>query len=536
MDSGGVSDADNIDKRRPFYESSKAWKARNLKRKKKEKEVRRSFTPLSFYKGPTTYHPGPMCNGRFAGKQFVPLSLYTTTVYQPDPVFPVFPVCEGINSSESKMFPVCEGINSSESIGNKSSESIGKNSSESIGNKSSESKVSRNSISDHAALSILSKLPVKSLKRFGCVRKSWSVLFENSDFMTMYTNHFVSHDYHTYILSNDPDQPEIPPFLNHSEFHLLHNTIKFNLPPPFPYSDGHVSILGSTSVNGIFCLGKTSMENQYVLWNPATDKFRRIPSSPTGLIPKCPQSNLNEELFFHAFGYDKLRDDFKIIQYVSSFVCCSRGFDRYYSCLPAKSYFEIYSLKTNSWRMFDMANDLSHWSYPPPFDGLELYLDGACHWLVTKYHSSKHVETTLLTFHLSDEVFFTTPIGESSYTLETRLMVLNGSIAFFSNHYGDTVFHISILGELGVSQSWIKLYISDPFPPLRCPPIGFGNAGCIFFTKTNSTEEDYELAYLDLSTQKTQIIKDHGITLGKKSYFRVGLYKESLFPIGGSSH
>ncbi|XP_050887237.1 uncharacterized protein LOC127092414 isoform X3 [Lathyrus oleraceus] len=156
MDSGGVSDADNIDKRRPFYESSKAWKARNLKRKKKEKEVRRSFTPLSFYKGPTTYHPGPMCNGRFAGKQFVPLSLYTTTVYQPDPVFPVFPVCEGINSSESKMFPVCEGINSSESkmfpvceginssesIGNKSSESIGKNSSESIGKNSSESKVS----------------------------------------------------------------------------------------------------------------------------------------------------------------------------------------------------------------------------------------------------------------------------------------------------------------------------------------------------------------------------------------------------------
>lgn len=270
-----------------------------------------------------------MCKGRFVGKHFVPLSIYTTTVYQPGPV------CEGINSYESKMFPVCEGKNSSESVGKNSSKSIGKN--------PSESKVSRNSISDQVALSILSKLPVKSLKRFGCARKSWSVLFENSDFMTMYTNHFVSHDYQTYILSNDADQPEIPPFLNHSEFHLLHNTIKFNLPPPFPYSGGHASILGYTSVKNIFCLGKTSMENvQYVLWNPATDNFRRTPSSPAELIPKRPQSNLYQKLFLtplvmtnlemtlRSFGmYHPLFAAAGVPMMMIILVCQQKGFLRY---------------------------------------------------------------------------------------------------------------------------------------------------------------------------------------------------------------
>jgi molecular chaperone HtpG len=34
-----------------------------------------------------------------------------------------------------------------------------------------------NHIPEDLAFSILSKLPLKSLKRFGCVRKSWTLLF-----------------------------------------------------------------------------------------------------------------------------------------------------------------------------------------------------------------------------------------------------------------------------------------------------------------------------------------------------------------------
>jgi hypothetical protein len=43
-------------------------------------------------------------------------------------------------------------------------------------------------------LSILSKLPLKSFKRFECVHKSWSLLFDDLYFMTMYITNFLSND------------------------------------------------------------------------------------------------------------------------------------------------------------------------------------------------------------------------------------------------------------------------------------------------------------------------------------------------------
>jgi hypothetical protein len=55
----------------------------------------------------------------------------------------------------------------------------------------------RNYIPDDLALCIVSKLPLKSLKRFGCVRKSWSLLFDNDHFMNMFRNNFISY-HHSY--------------------------------------------------------------------------------------------------------------------------------------------------------------------------------------------------------------------------------------------------------------------------------------------------------------------------------------------------
>ena len=48
---------------------------------------------------------------------------------------------------------------------------------------------------DDIALSILSKLSLKSFKRFECVRISWSLLFENHHFMTMIHSNFLSNSF-----------------------------------------------------------------------------------------------------------------------------------------------------------------------------------------------------------------------------------------------------------------------------------------------------------------------------------------------------
>ncbi|KAL5070501.1 hypothetical protein RYX36_021388 [Vicia faba] len=450
-----------------------------------------TFRPLSFYIDPTVSFTGH--------KNYIPLSMLSNGT----------PMDIQSNSSQSKS---SFGF-SSQSSGSKSVAKLSKDysplwfyttASQMENTESSKSKVSRNSISEEIAFSILSKLSVKSLKRFGCVCKSWSVLFENTDFMTMYTNHFLSRHgsddhYHTFILANQYflyDDNRCCYY--ESEFHLLENGLKFNLPSPLQHSGADTYILGSTSVNGIFCLGQTYFQNmneqsQYVLWNPLTEEFTVIPSSPTQLIPKDPTGfTFCPDSVFHGFGYDQLRDDFKIIQYLSFY------YDRYPR--HQTSFFEIYSLKSNSWRMINMENHLSHWDFvlSRSFSGLEVYVDGACHWLVLDSFSHLHA-MTLLSFDLSDEVFLTTPIGEepfSPYSCHGRLTQLNGSIALISNYHDDIVFHISILGELGVSESWIKLYTYGPLPSIQWPLIGFGKMGYIYVTT-----KDYEVAYVNLNTQ-----------------------------------
>ncbi|CAK8571902.1 unnamed protein product [Lathyrus sativus] len=60
-----------------------------------------------------------------------------------------------------------------------------------------EKKVS-NFINDDLSFNILSKLPLKSVKRFGCVCKSWSIIFENHHFMKMFRSNFISNHHSFY--------------------------------------------------------------------------------------------------------------------------------------------------------------------------------------------------------------------------------------------------------------------------------------------------------------------------------------------------
>ncbi|XP_058772302.1 uncharacterized protein LOC131646200 [Vicia villosa] len=296
-----------------------------------------------------------------AVKNCIPLSLYTTitTVNHPGPM------CMENNPSESKTIVVSHA------------DPINKQN-----NPSQSSKLSRNSIPEEIAFSILSKLPVKSLKRFACSCKSWSILFENTNFMNMYSKQFMfrhgsdDDDYHTFILTNHLAENS---GACHSAFHLLdnnNNSVKLNLPSPLQQ---HVGIMMSNMYCGI--------------------------PLPVGVKPYSSDTSYN-----------------------------------------------------------------------------------------------KH------------------------------LAVINGSIALISNYHDEIVFHISILGELGVSDSWIKLYTYGSFPSIQWPPIGFGKMGFIYVTKKN-----YELAYVDLSTQ---IVNEIGITGGKFEIFYVnaGLYKKSLLSIGGSTN
>jgi molecular chaperone HtpG len=129
-----------------------------------------------------------------------------------------------------------------------------------------------------------------------------------------------------------------------------------------------------------------------------------------------------------------------------------------------------------------------------------------------------------VSFDVSNEVFFTTPMPDDSFDLglvESHLVMLNGYIALIS-YYGETAtFYISILGEIGVKESWTKLFIVGPLPHVDSP-IGAGKNGDIFFIKN-----DGELACFNLVTQT---IKELGVE-GHMS--QIVVYKQSLLSFRG---
>ena len=106
--------------------------------------------------------------------------------------------------------------------------------------------------------------------------------------------------------------------------------------------------------------------------------------------------------------------------------------------------------------------------------------------------------------------FFTTllasDMGDIHPIFQRHLLLLKGFIVLSSRKRYTRVFiHISILGEVDVKESWIKLFRVNPFGPLHLPCIrdlmGAGKRCEIFFRKIH-----FELGWFDLSTQKIEML------------------------------
>lgn len=389
-------------------------------------------------------------------------------------------------------------------------------------------------IPNDLAFSVLSKLSLKSLKRFECVCKSWTLLFENPNFVSMYRNNFISSHISNYDDTSLLLQEIISPFTKeeYSMFYLLsgerfENKVKLDLPPPF-YEDGYdIKILGSGSINGTLCL--TQRNTPFVLWNPANEEFKVIPLSPIEFVPPYP-AHFWDRL---GFGYDHIRDDYKVIRNVGFYPLIE---STYYSLLQVKQpwnwedlsddpIWELYSLRSNSWKKLDANTPRDIWEIKCD----QIYMDGICHWWGGE--QPEIIKEYLVSFDLIDEVFFTTPMpsymDKKFYSGLVHLVMLNGSVAFISNYAETTPLHISILGEPGVKESWTKLYIVDLLPSVERPPIEAGNKGIILFKREI---EGKRLSWFDLNSQ---MIEEFDADIDGKWNRNIVIYKKNLIPTEG---
>ncbi|MCH97502.1 F-box/kelch-repeat protein, partial [Trifolium medium] len=188
----------------------------------------------------------------------------------------------------------------------------------------------------------------------------------------MLRNHFLSNNHRfnygvTFLLLHDGD------LLVHDTFYLLsndrfENRVKLDLPPPIQEVDSSVYILSSTSINGIICLGQDTSRGMVtifraVLWNPATAEYMVIPPSPDEDVPPY-----RDPFFvFGGFGYDHVRDDYKLIRYISFVDVTDEDEDVPWEDRSYDPLLEIYSLRNNSWRILEIdMRDIAHCGYDQP--------------------------------------------------------------------------------------------------------------------------------------------------------------------------
>jgi len=399
-----------------------------------------------------------------------------------------------------------------------------------------------NYVHDDVAFAILSKLPLKSLRRFECIRKSWSLLFDNPHFMTVYRKNF---------LSKCPSYDDEASFLIyiHSGKRLyslfgerFENMVRLDRPNIVSRQYTNLTFLGFSSVNGILCF-KEGTGNKLVLWNPTTKEFNAIPPSPFESFSPPAELNFKATIEFHAnpilhgFGYNCVRDDYKLIRHTcidycfpdSSDLLIGMPSDRDLSLLQDKSlnpFWEIYSLRSNSWNKLDVDMPRCR-QYYYGFVTNGVHTDGVCHWLHLDSEND-YVGACLVSFNLSNVVFTNTLIPSFIGANWAKLMVLNGSIALITYHEKITTFNISVLGELGVQESWIKLFIVRPLPCVHIP-IGVGKKGEIFIRK-----KDDELAWIDLNTNTIEELGFKGNRYNWRD--QIVTYTKSLLPIGRISH
>jgi len=149
-------------------------------------------------------------------------------------------------------------------------------------------------VCDDIAFSILSKLPLKSFKRFECIHKSWSLLFKNHHFMTMFCSNFLSNS----PLSSCSDGASLIlkecKFFEDDVFYSLAGERfekKVKLYFSNLFEDNYdIGIFGFGSISGMLCVHYDEHDH-IVLWNRATQTIKPVPPSKVELA----ESFINDE-------------------------------------------------------------------------------------------------------------------------------------------------------------------------------------------------------------------------------------------------
>ncbi|KAF9617844.1 hypothetical protein IFM89_039026 [Coptis chinensis] len=281
---------------------------------------------------------------------------------------------------------------------------------------------------------ILSRLPVRSLLRFGCVCKTWCSLLRDPWFITMHLKH--SQAKRDCILLKGVTNIYLLDYgtCNHIEIE------KLNYPSHLLKSGGSIDVINLFSCNGLICLSTDS--NTLCLWNPSTGRQKTLPQSVT-------RPNLWMYYTSLGFCYDPIADDYVVLKVYSSHGC--------------PSVVEVYSLRKNSWMR--IQNIPYHMCAK---NKGTLFYGGSLHWVGNRSNCTiSFAPDIVIAFDIATKTFrdFRLPAYERLCEDWERgvvvgspyFLVLDGCLCILRSH-DQLNAAVWVMKECGVSESWIKLH------------------------------------------------------------------------------
>ncbi|XP_075669772.1 F-box/kelch-repeat protein At3g23880-like [Castanea sativa] len=378
---------------------------------------------------------------------------------------------------------------------------------------------------------ILIRLPVKSIIRFKCVKKSWSCFFQNPNFIAKHHRYRCSITNPSFLItSRDDSSDDIdiisllhPPHndVDDTQVHIVDMNIRFdtNL-----ISMRFLRSNICTCINGIICVGGSFSGgfDGFFLWNPAIRQYKVVAYPtlhyPPGLDDYSTDSNF-------AFGYDHNSNDYKVVRIVN--------YGRDYHI-----FVHVYTLSTDSWRQkINTDIDLSKITFLSSFD--EKYLNGVYYWRCILEDTDKHGRVlnsvVILSFHMTSEVFrmLSLPEFRSVPRQIKTFAVFNECLAFIFYNKRTTMeanLEIWVMRESGVQESWTKQLVVGPLFGVRYP-LGFAKNGELLLLLR---DDDQTIALYNIDSQEIKNLQFRDFPNSFKTSEAIG-YVESLVSFEGDN-
>ncbi|TXG64921.1 hypothetical protein EZV62_011915 [Acer yangbiense] len=275
-------------------------------------------------------------------------------------------------------------------------------------------------------IDILLYLPGKSLCRFKCVSKSWSILITHPRFVKL---HLARNQRGKFLLFNVKSLCHLDPETSLLQQEPTSSYRNFRFWPSISWV--------SVSSNGLFCTQMFSPpDDDFYIYNPSTREYKKI-------LYMESEKESNSRMFFnlHGFGYVESMDDYKFVKVDIQ-----------------TRIIQIFSLRNNSWKTIKcdfpfnhincFANGLRQWKYGIP-------LNGAIHWVVY-YYDGGHNFPRIVAFDLVKEKFKTFPQHDKVFPKLSQLTVLRDCLCIINS---DDKFWI--MEKYGTKESWTKIALPN---------------------------------------------------------------------------